>query len=46
MDKNVVLKNIKQHNPTSPLLIGELSPEDKVVLAKQQSWRVRQTSIF
>ncbi|MCR4735153.1 MAG: hypothetical protein K5829_09140 [Treponema sp.] len=33
-----VLENMKKHNPKSPLLIGELQPEDKVFNSVQKSW--------
>ncbi len=35
-----VLENMKAHNPESPLLIGELKPEDKVFNSAQKSWVV------
>ncbi len=34
----LVLENMKKHNPLSPLLIGELSPDDKVSASKGKSW--------
>ncbi len=33
-----VMRNIKLHDPTSPLLVGKLMPEDKVTQANQESW--------
>lgn len=38
-DKRTVLYNMKQHNPQSPLLFGDLTDEDKVHIAKQRSWK-------
>ncbi|MFA6009670.1 MAG: DUF1848 domain-containing protein [Desulfobacteraceae bacterium] len=29
-NNDIVLKNIKNHNPTSPLLFGEIGPHDKI----------------
>ena len=37
-DKNTVLRNFKQHDPHSPLLIGDVAPGDKIKEAKQQSF--------
>lgn len=37
-DKDVVLSNMKKHNPNSPLLIGNVEKGDKVVEAKQKSY--------
>ncbi len=31
-------KNMAAHDPESPLLIGQLTPEDQVHEAKQESW--------
>ncbi len=38
-DRKTVLENMKKHDPNSPLLIGNVLPEDHVVCAKQKSWR-------
>ncbi len=38
-DDKTVMDNMKKHNSTSPLLIGELSPDDVVSDAKQTSWK-------
>lgn len=46
MDKTVVLNNMKNHNPNSPFLIGELENDDKVTAAKQVSYKTRQLSLF
>jgi hypothetical protein len=31
---------MKAHNPASPLLIGELNPDDKIFNTAQKSWIV------
>ena len=38
VEKVTVMWNMKLHDPASPLLIGHVRPEDKVVNAKQESW--------
>lgn len=38
-DMNLVRKNFRMHDPDSPLLIGNLSPGDSVVEARQESLR-------
>ncbi len=43
-DKETVLKNIKNHNPDSPLLIGNLQAGDIVKEAKQSSYISNQIS--
>lgn len=35
---NLVLENMKKHSPESPLLLGELSPQDKISTPPQKSW--------
>lgn len=37
-DASIVRENIRQHDPTSPLLTGQLHPQDKVHQARQVSW--------
>lgn len=37
-ESNLVLENMKSHNPASPLLIGELNSEDKIFNTPQKSW--------
>ncbi len=37
-DADTVRKNMVAHDPESPLLIGRLTPEDRVREAKQRSW--------
>ncbi len=41
-----VKAHARQHNVNSPLLIGELLPEDHVTSAKQSSWKTDQNSMF
>ena len=45
-DLEQVARNQRLHNPKSPLLIGELHPEDEIHPVKQRSWRDNQMSIF
>ena len=44
-DAKTVIDNMKNHNPNSPLLIGELSPDDVVSDAKQASWKDKQLKL-
>ena len=37
-DKDIVLRNMKMHDPESPFLIGNALPEDEIHQAKQKSW--------
>ena len=37
-NKELVKENYKMHNPSSPFLIGESTPEDKITEPKQKSW--------
>ena len=46
MNQELVKENMKKHNPSSPFLIGELEKEDKITLAKQQSWINNQISFL
>lgn len=46
MEKELVLKNMRQHDPKSPLLIGHIQSGDKITEAKQVSYIQRQTSLF
>ena len=39
-NKGLLLENMRKHNENSPLLIGELSKEDKITEAKQKSWKI------
>ena len=45
-DKETVRRNMRLHDPSSPLLIGNLRPEDKVHEAKQKSWIDMQMRLF
>jgi hypothetical protein len=45
-DSTAVSRNIQCHDPASPLLIGNLQPEDQVVDAKQESWLDPQLRLF
>lgn len=44
-DAPTVKKNMRLHDPASPLLIGHLRPEDHVHEAKQESWKDYQLSL-
>ena len=37
-DRNVVIRSMKNHDPSSPLLTGHIQPGDKISQAKQVSW--------
>lgn len=43
---DTVRRNRANHNPASPLLVGELKPEDEVHDAEQKSWIDGQMSLF
>ncbi len=45
-DKELVLRNMKLHDPSSPFLIGGPEPGDSIHEAEQQAWRDNQMSIF
>ena len=45
-DEKTVRANLLRHDPASPLLLGHLMPSDVVRDAKQESWIVRQLSLF
>ena len=45
-DKQLVINNMKKHNPNSPFLIGNLQKGDKITNAKQESYINFQTSLF
>lgn len=38
-NKTLVQKNFKLHNPNSPFLIGESTPDDRITEANQKSWK-------
>ena len=45
-DEKTVRRNMLAHDPASPLLIGQLMPDDRVRDAKQESWRDEQLSMW
>lgn len=45
-DVNLVKQNMKLHNPQSPLLLGDLMPEDVIRDAQQYSWIDNQGYLF
>lgn len=45
-DIQAVRRNMKNHNPDSPLLIGNLHERDKIHDAKQESWIDNQLTLF
>lgn len=45
-DRETVLRNMKLHNPASPLLIGEVWSEDVIKPAMQKAWRNGQLDFF
>ena len=44
--KTTVIKNMGAHNPNSPLIYGEVMPDDKIVERKMYSLKKNQISIF
>jgi len=45
-DTQTVMKNMKSHNPKSALLLGELTADDVIHEAKQESWKDRQLKLI
>ena len=47
-NKELVLENIKKHDEKSPFLIGKFENDDKIIDAKQKSWKIKneQISLF
>ncbi len=45
-DNESVRRNMSQHDPDSPFLIGNLQPDDVIHEAEQKRWRDDQLSIF
>jgi len=45
-DAKTVLENMQKHNPKSPLLLGDLTKEDEVHEAKQESWKDMQMRLW
>ena len=41
-----IRKNYKEHDDNSPLLIGHINPEDKIRLAKQESYKNNAITLF
>ncbi len=44
-NKNNVISNMKKHIPTSPLLIGSIKIDDKITIAKQKSYKIKQEQV-
>lgn len=45
-DRETVVKNMKLHHVSSPLLIGEISADDVIKPAEQKSWKNGQLDFF
>ncbi|WP_026659449.1 DUF1848 domain-containing protein [Butyrivibrio sp. AC2005] len=45
-DAETVMKNNRNHDPESPLLIGNIRPEDEIHTVEQKSWIDGQLSLF
>ncbi len=45
-DNELVLSNMRQHDPSAPFLIGNLQPEDVIHEAEQRRWKDDQMNIF
>lgn len=45
-DKETVTKNMRLHNVSSPLLIGDITENDVIKPAEQKSWKDEQLDIF
>jgi len=45
-DRNLVLENMKRHDPGSPLLIGNIEKDDEIREVKQESWIDEQITLF
>ena len=45
-NKETVMRNMKLHHISSPLLIGEISETDVIKQAEQKSWKNRQLDFF
>lgn len=45
-DKETVIKNMRLHNPQSPLLIGEVTENDIIKHAEQKPWKNGQLDFF
>ena len=45
-DKKTVMRNMKLHHASSPLLIGDVTENDVIKQAEQKSWKKAQVDIF
>lgn len=45
-NENMVLSNMKKHDKNSPLLIGRITPEDRIVDANQESYIDKRLRLF
>jgi len=45
-DAETVKENMRRHNPNSPLILGELTPDDVIHEAKQESYKDMQLKLF
>lgn len=45
-NETTIRKNYKEHDDNSPLLIGHINPEDKIRLAKQESYKNNTINLF
>lgn len=45
-NKTLVEKSFAKHNPLSPLIFGELQPEDNITPRRVKSYKVRQQTLF
>lgn len=45
-NEKTIRKNYREHNDNSPLLIGHINPEDKIRLAKQESYKNNTITLF
>ena len=45
-NRELVLKKYKRHDESSPMLIGNLNPEDKVREAKQESYKIKELTLL
>ena len=44
-NKNNVISNMKKHITTSPLLIGSIENDDKITIAKQKNYKIKQEQV-
>lgn len=45
-DRRAVEENLRRHDPESPLLIGQVGPQDEIIPVNQVSWRTGQLGWF